>query len=249
MRTLPGLLALVSLLAGWNAAEARSPEHDPSTPQGEATSRPVRTLVVTGGHDYPTSFYTLFEQEGVAWDHAISNEDAFERDLRGRYDVVVLYDMPASLSETGKANFRAFTESGGGVVALHHAIVSYQDWPWYRELIGGQYVDATPGRPGSTYLHDQDLNVRVVTRHPVTEHVTMSRIHDETYKGMAIASTNTVLLETDHATSDGPLAWVSAYAGARVVYIQLGHGPEAHRDPGYRRLVLNAIRWVAHRER
>jgi type 1 glutamine amidotransferase len=54
-----------------------------------------------------------------------------------------------------------------------------------------------------------------------------------------------VLLTTDHPASDAPLAWVSAYPKARVVYVQLGHGSEAHRDPGYRRLVLNAVRWTA----
>jgi type 1 glutamine amidotransferase len=212
-----------------------------------AECRTIRVLVVTGGHDYPTSFYTVFEQEGIAWDHAVTNEDAFRRDLRGRYDVVVLYDMSATLSDGGKANLRAFAESGGGVVVLHHAIVSYQDWPWYRELVGGRYIEAAGGRPGSSYLHDQEIDVAIAARHPVTEGVVLRRIHDETYKGMDIAPGNTVLLTTDHPASDRPLAWVSAYARARVVYVQLGHGAEAHRDPGFRRLVLNAMRWAAER--
>ena len=64
---------------------------------------------------------------------------------------------------------------------------------------------------------------------------------------MWIAPTNTVLLATDHATADGPVAWVSAYKSARVVYIQLGHGTEAHRDAGYRALVRNATMWVSKR--
>ena len=132
---------------------------------------------------------------------------------------------------------------------LHHAIVSYPGWTWYRELLGGQYLQQPAGdRPASTYLHDQDLDVRPVTPHPITRGVTLTRIHDETYKGMSIAPTNIVLLATSHPTSDGPLAWVSAYPRARVVYIQLGHGSEAHRDPGYRALVRNAVRWVARRE-
>ena len=62
-------------------------------------------------------------------------------------------------------------------------------------------------------------------------------------------ATNIVLLATSHPTSDGPIAWVSAYPRARVVYIQLGHGSEAHRDPGYRALVRNAVRWVAGRDK
>jgi type 1 glutamine amidotransferase len=211
-----------------------------------AATTPVRVLVVTGGHEYPTSFYTVFAQDGIAWDHAVSNEEAFRRDLRGRYDVLVLYDMSASLSSTGMAHFRQFVESGGGVVALHHAIVSYPNWPWYRELVGGRYFqEAQGGTPASTYLHDQDLDLRVVTPHAITSGLALGRIHDETYKGMWIASTNTILLATSHPTSDGPVAWISAYSRARVVYIQLGHGSEAHRDGGYRALVRNAVQWVA----
>jgi type 1 glutamine amidotransferase len=212
-----------------------------------ASAPPVRVLVVTGGHEYPTSFYTVFEHPGLAWDHAVSNEDAFRQDLRGRYDVVVLYDMSARLSDGGKGHLRSFVEGGGGVLVLHHAIVSYQDWPWYRECVGGRYVEAGPGGAGSSYLHDQDVEVAIAARHPVTEGVVLPRIRDETYKGLDVAPGNTVLLTTDHPASDRPLAWVSAYSRARVVYIQLGHGAEAHRDPGYRRLVLNAIRWTATR--
>jgi type 1 glutamine amidotransferase len=211
-------------------------------------SAPLRLLVVTGGHDYPTSFYTVFEQDGLAWDHATSNEDAFKKDLRGRYDALVLYDGSSTISPEAQTHFREFVESGGGLVVVHHAIISYQDSDWFRDLVGGRYFLAPQGdHQPSTYLHDVDMNVRVVTPHPITRGVTLTRIHDETYKGMWIAPTSTVLLATDNDTSDGPLAWVSAYKPARVVYIQLGHGTEAHRDAGYRALVRNALLWVSKR--
>ena len=211
-------------------------------------SAPLRLLVVTGGHDYPTSFYTVFEQDGLAWDHATSNEDAFKKDLRGRYDALVLYDGSSTISPEAQTHFREFVESGGGLVVVHHAIISYQDSDWFRDLVGGRYFLAPQGdHQPSTYLHDVDMNVRVVTPHPITRGVTLTRIHDETYKGMWIAPTSTVLLATDNDTSDGPLAWVSAYKPARVVYIQLGHGTEAHRDAGDRALVRNALLWVSKR--
>ena len=79
-----------------------------------AATSPVRVLVVTGGHDYPTSFYSIFEQDGLAWDHAVSNEEAFRRDLRGRYDALVLYDMSASLSPSGMAHFRHSSRAAAG---------------------------------------------------------------------------------------------------------------------------------------
>jgi type 1 glutamine amidotransferase len=209
---------------------------------------PVRVLVVTGGHSYPTSFYTLFEQPGLAWDHAVSSEEAYRRDLRDRYDVLVLHDMPKTLSEGGQRHLRAFAESGKGIVVVHHALVSYPEWDWYRDLIGARYLE-TPsgGLPASTYRHDESMRVAVVRAHAVTAGLSDFVVVDETYKGMWLAPSNTVLLTTDNPTGDPPVAWVSAYDRSRVVTIQLGHGPESHRDASYRRLILNAIRWSAGR--
>ena len=210
------------------------------------TVAPIRLLVVTGGHTYPTAFYTVFEQPGIAWDHAVSSEEAYRGNLRERYDVLVLHDMPKTLSETGQQHLRAFAEAGKGIVVVHHAIVSYPDWDWYRDLIGARYFEQPQGaRPASTYRHDEQMRIAVTARHPVTEGLAPFTVLDETYKDMWLAPTNTVLLTTDNPTGDPPVAWVSAYARSRVVTIQLGHGPESHRDPSFRRLMLNAITWTA----
>ncbi|HNU99585.1 MAG TPA: ThuA domain-containing protein [Verrucomicrobiota bacterium] len=44
------------------------------------------------------------------------------------------------------------------------------------------------------------------------------------------------------------MAWAKTYEAARVVYIQLGHDHLAYENPSFRRLVANAIRWVAKRD-
>ena len=214
----------------------------------QATVPPLRLLVVTGGHDYPTSFYTLFEQPGLTWDHEPTTEAAFRRDLRSRYDVVVLYDMPVTLSAPGRAHLQAFAESGKGIVVMHHALCSHNDWAWYRDLVGARYLTAPQdGRPASTYSHDETIPVAVAGAHPITRGLTFTEIYDETYKGMWIAPTITPLLTTTHPKADPPLAWISAYPSSRVVAIQLGHGRDAHKHPDYRTLVLNAILWSAGR--
>jgi len=235
LRTLVvSLLGAMALAAGAVVAQGRG---------GDAA---VRVLVVTGGHDYPTSFYTVFEQPGLAWDHETTSESAYRRDLRDRYDVVVLYDLSSTLSEPGRANLRAFAESGKGIVVLHHALCSLNDWDWYRDLVGARYfVQAQPGHPLSTYQHDETIPVAMARPHPITRGLDLVEIHDETYHGMWFAPENTVLLTTTHPRSDGPLAWISGYPSSRVVAIQLGHGREAHVHPGYRALVRNAILWSA----
>jgi type 1 glutamine amidotransferase len=217
----------------------------PSASAAEAA--PLRLLVVTGGHDYPTSFYTLFDDPAkFLWDHATSNHQAFQSDLREKYDVLVLYDMSTEISEAEKKNLVDFLESGKGLVVLHHAILDYPQWEWWwRDVVGGKYL-ANPegGMPASTYLHDQEIDVEPALKHPILTGIGRMHLLDETYKGMWISPQVTALLKTHNPTSDPVVAWISPYEKSRVVYIQLGHGEPAHRNPGYRRLVHNAILWA-----
>jgi type 1 glutamine amidotransferase len=211
---------------------------------------PLRLLVVTGGHPYATTFYTVFEgADDLHWDHAVSNHDAFKNDRRKDYDVLVLYDFSQEISDAEKTNLRDFVEAGKGVVVLHHAIADYQDWEWwYKEVVGGKYLMKPFGSmPPSTYLHDQESCVTPVMRHPITAHIGAMHLWDETYKGMWISPDVKVLLRSDAPTSDGPVAWISPYTKSRVVYVQLGHGETAHLYPAYRTLVQDAIRWTGGR--
>jgi len=232
------LLAMVCATTTTNAASAGE----------QGTTPPLRVLVVTGGHGYPTSFYTLFEQPGLVWDHETTNEEAFRRELVSRYDVLVLYDLSRTLSPEGRANLQAFAESGKGILVLHHALCSYNDWAWYRELVGANYLLQPLGdKPVSTYSHDETIPVAVARPHPITSGVAITEVYDEVYKGMWFAPDVTVLLTTSHPKSDPALAWISAYPKSRVIAIQLGHGRETHEHPGYRTLIRNAILWTAGR--
>jgi len=214
--------------------------------RAEAQTQAVRVLVVTGGHDYPTSFYTLFEQPGMVWDHETTAEEAYRRDLRERYDVIVMHDLTKTLSEAARANLKAFAESGKGIVVVHHAICGNNDWDWFRDLVGGRYlIEPQGGKPASTYKHDETIPIAIARPHPITRGVVLTELFDETYKGMWISPQNTVLLTTTHPLADPPLAWISPYQQSRVVTIQLGHSREAHTNPGFRALIRNAILWSA----
>ena len=211
---------------------------------------PVRALVVTGGHDYETSFYSLFEgYQDLVWTHAVTNTEAFKSDIRASYDVLVLYDMSAHLDENGRANLRDFVEGGKGLVVLHHAIADYQDWPWwYEDVVGGRYLlKPNGGMPASTYKHDEEIFVTPAMNHPITAAIGPMHLWDETYKGMWVRPDVKVLLKSDNPTSDPDVAWISPYPKSRVVYIQLGHDHAAHRHPAYRALVHNAILWSSGR--
>jgi len=211
---------------------------------------PVRALLITGGHDHETSFYTLFEgYKDLGRLRVTDSGTAFQSDLRDKYDVLIMYDFSRDLKETSKKNLRDFVESGKGIVVLHHALLNYQEWPWWIEdVVGGSYRLRKDGNiPSSTYKGDQRISVTLEGKHPITKTMEPFEVMDETYKNMWISPKVKPLLTTDNPNSDKLLAWIGPCDTSRVVAIQLGHGPTIFSHPGYRALVHNAILWSAGR--
>ena len=213
------------------------------------TAHPLRVQVVTGGHPYNPEFFELFLNRPDLDVNVTGHPDAYAHDFRNDADVLVLYDLVAEVSDAKRANLRAFVESGHGVVVLHHAIADFNSWSWWCEqVVGGKYLmQPEDGRPASTYKHDEDLYIQPVGLHPITRGIGPMHFRDEVYHGMWISPRVTVLLKTGNPLSDGPVAWISPYDKARVVYIQLGHGRFAHENPDYQELVHRAILWSAGR--
>lgn len=232
----PGFAITFVRGAEWAATgEVRLP---PKFPERSAAN-PLRVQVITGGHTYDPEFYEVFVNRPDLNVTVTGHPDAYVRDLQKEADVLVLYDFIPDISEAKRKNLQAFVESGHGVVVLHHAIADFDSWPWwYEQVVGGKYL------PTSTYKHDEEVYVQTVGQHPVTRDLGPLHFRDETYKGMWISPKVNVLLKTANPTSDGPVAWVSPYDKARVVYIQLGHDRFAHQNPDYQELVHRAILWV-----
>jgi type 1 glutamine amidotransferase len=208
----------------------------------------VKALLITGGHDHDASFYGLFHgYDELDRLPVVTSATAFQRDLRGKYDVVIMYDFSRELDEPAKKNLRDFIEAGGGVVVLHHALLNYQNWAWWDdEVVGGSYRLSREGNtPSSTVRDDQQIDVMPAGDHPVTAGLGPFRIRDEAYKNMRMSPKIRPLLTTDHPACDRNLAWVGPLEGSRVVAIQLGHGPSAFGNPSYRTLVHNAVLWAA----
>jgi len=126
----------------------------------------LKVLLVTGGHDHDVSFYSALDGHDDLDVLVDPHPNAFR--ARVKAQVVVLYDMVPDLEPERRANLQAFVESGGGVVALHHALAGYTGWRWWsEEVVGGRYRhEPEDGHPASSYLHDVDLLVRPRRPHP-----------------------------------------------------------------------------------
>jgi type 1 glutamine amidotransferase len=214
-------------------------------------AKPLRVLAVTSGHSYPVVFYSLLDSlEGVHWTHASSHQEAFGKPLEDRFDAILLHDMHDVTTEQTRQRLTAFVEAGKGVVSLHHAIVNYTDWPWwYREVVGGKYfVKPVDAHAASRYREGVDFLVypaKGKQTHPVLRGVPPLLVHDETYQNMWLSPAIEVLMETDCAENDKPVVYAGPHSKARSIYIQLGHSAQTMENPGFRRLVRNALFWVA----
>jgi uncharacterized protein len=214
---------------------------------GASGADKIRVQVTTGGHHHDISFYSLFEgQDDLAVD-VDAHPSALRRELRNRVDVLVLFDLNDVNDEAQRKNLRDFLEGGGGLVVLHHALADNWQWTWwYEDVVGGRFLMGDEGgRKGSKAHAPVTLDVKPVAKHPVLEGVGAMTLQDEGYKGMWLSPKSTPLLETGSQENDRVVAWIGPWQRSRVVAIQLGHGPETHRSPAYRRLVRNAILWTA----
>lgn len=240
---------IVRLSAGLVMAAAAAGE-----PSGAAGK--IRVLLITGGHAFDRdTFFQVFREAPefhiTHLEHSKGTADAWDRADPGACDVVLLYDMPRTITEPQKAKFLGTFEKGTGLVVTHHALVSFPGWPDYERIIGGRYVSppdkgGAPGAKPSGYEHDIDIPVTVVKPdHPITRGLGDFVIRDEIYWDFRVGADITPLLTTTHPKSGNPLAWHRTEGRSRVAYILFGHGPSAFGDPNYRRLMANALRWAA----
>ena len=130
--------------------------------------------------------------------------------------------------------------------------------------------------PDSGYRHDVEQTISVVDpEHPVCSGLpTAFRVTDEAYLCPVFEDDVVPLLRSDHRFEPAGfwsadlairgrrddaegwthppgsdlVGWATAAGRSPIVYLQFGDGPSAHRDPNVRRLLANAVDWVASAE-
>lgn len=222
---------------------------------GAFSAEKTRAVVVTGGHGFEEQpfkdMFESFQNLDLTFVMLKDESEIFEDISKWPYDVVVLYNMTQAISEKRQRNLIALLDQGVGLVALHHAIGAFADWPEYRKIIGAKYwlkdtVEDGVKHPQCQWKEGVDMKMHVEdASHPIMAAIQNFAIHDETYKGYTLEPDNHLLLSCDETGSQKEVAWTRAYRNAKVCYIQPGHGPATHADPNYRRIVLQAIEWVA----
>jgi type 1 glutamine amidotransferase len=218
-------------------------------------TKPIRILVVTGGHDYNVEqFNKMLGSLGTDIQYLVvelpSAYDMFLPENRDKYDVLVFYHMWQEITEEQAHTLENCISEGKPLVVLHHSICAYDDWPEYTKIIGGKYFHKSMKingveYPPSTYIHDLHFKVKIVDqKNPVTKGLSDFEIFDETYKGFYVSNDVTPLLTTDEPSSSPVIGWTKTYGRARVVTLQSGHDVPTFENHDFRKLLKQAIEWV-----
>jgi len=219
-----------------------------------AQEKKIRVLIVSGGHGFKHQpFYDVFDSiPSITYDTLLQPQAnaLIASPEVNRYDVLVFYDMVDSITREQQESYIRLLKKGAAMLFLHHSLVSYQNWPEFIQILGGQYhthpVVVNGDTLNTSYEHDVSIPVKVENKkHPVTRGISDFEIVDEVYGGVEILLQVKPLLSTTHPKSMRYLAWINHYGKSDVIYIQLGHGPSGYSNPNYRKLVRQAIEWLA----
>lgn len=219
-----------------------------------AWSQPIRIMLVTGGHEYDSlEFFQMFdEMEGLEYEHFVqpkANKKIAE-DLATDFDLIVFYDMWQEINDAEKLAYLKMGEQGKPLLFLHHSLVSYQNWTEFEKIVGGKYVEKAKGiseEDLSTYEHDVWEYCTVENYTPVTVGFRELRFFDEIYGNVRISDEVFPLLRIRHPKSMEYVAWENRYRNSRILYIQPGHDKRTYQEADYRKLLLQAIHYLAKR--
>lgn len=219
------------------------------------SGNPIRVLVITGGHDYnKKEFSSMLRSLEPEITCSIAElpaaYDMFLPVNRDKYDVLVFYHMWQTITSEQAKILSECIKEGKPLVALHHSLCAYDDWPEYWNIIGGKYFHKETSYKGKTfqpcsYIHDIHFNIKIASSdHPVTKGIRDFPVFDETYKGYYVDESVMPLLITDEPSSSPVIGWVKTYGMSRIVVLQSGHDVPTFQNADFRKLLRQSINWV-----
>jgi len=180
--------------------------------------------------------------------------DVFTLDELETFDAIFFSNTNNEAFNTDQQRmaFQAYCRSGKGFGALHSAIGSEREWPWYWSLIGGTFFRHAPF---------QNFSVKVIDpNHPSTiNYPEKFNVTDECYYVKNINPDINVLLAADLTTINDPeleiypsntfyqsfpIAWYHDFEGGRQWYSSLGHSKEIYTQKSFQNHLEGGIKYL-----
>jgi len=158
-------------------------------------------------------------------------------------DVLLPFTRRSMITGDQLERVKAYCLAGKPIVGVRTASHAFQNWlDFDREVLGGNYK--------GHYAQGPETTIRVDAKakdHPILANVKLSKSVGSLYRNTGLASDAQVLMTGSIPDHTEPIAWTRIYKGARIFYTSLGH-PQDFQDENFRRLLANALFWVAGRE-
>ena len=179
------------------------------------------------------------------------------------YDVLILNnstELTNLFDQQQQQTIQNWYQSGGGIVALHAALVRQTEWEWFSEIAGcdfnsdSEFLKATvmvdpvmkdhPTIRGQAdrfeYSADWTNHTRSVTDVPGFK--VLLRVDEKTYEPVRehFKTRGGRAMGEDH-----PVAWLHENGGGRFFYTELGHDIRSLDTPFGRQHITEAIKWAA----
>jgi type 1 glutamine amidotransferase len=147
-----------------------------------------------------------------------------------------------SLSQAGRAAISDYLASGRGLLAIHAAPISFDDWPQWPRLLGIGWRWGVSHHPPCA-----PASMRKAAEHPITADMQPFTVADEIYSALNIEPWMQPVAEARHADMPEwrPVVFAGEHAGCRRAWCGFGHDAASLSNVEHRALIARAARWVA----
>ncbi|CAO3363520.1 ThuA domain-containing protein [Azospirillum palustre] len=226
----------------------------------------VRNLILTGGIGHPFADAAPALEGILAGAGVVSTvTDDIEGGLaaleQGGFDLLTVYALrwrmlgsekyaphrerwAFSLSPDGRRRLWNFVTGGGGLLGLHTALICFDDWPDWTDLLGGAWVWGRSAHPprGPVTLVPTDHP------HPLTAGLPPFTVTDEAYGDFDLAGdVRPLALVAPEGGRAWPALWARDAGLGRVVADTLGHDRASLEHPAHRQILTRAALWACRR--
>ncbi|MEL6898624.1 MAG: ThuA domain-containing protein [Planctomycetota bacterium] len=179
------------------------------------------------------------------------------------YDVLALNnsnELTKILDENQRKRIRDWYRAGGGIVALHAALVHQTQWKWFSDLGGCDFNSDSDFVPAMVTIDASMKDHPTVHGHAARFQYTADWTNHT--RSVSKLPGFKVLLRVDESTfepvrnyfrtrggeamgSDHPVSWLHENDGGRFFYTELGHDVRSLDTKFGRQHIIQAIRWAA----
>jgi type 1 glutamine amidotransferase len=214
-----------------------------------------RILLVTGvgkfpdGHPYGTWHHDHYNQlliddtKEFARIRVTSDLTVLNDDTLKRYDMIINNSLFMQPTASQHKAFFKFIESGKPYFAIHAGHVSFLNNEKYLKMIGGRFINHDDIKTFEVKTCDDWYGWRTESdsyKHPVVKDIDDFKTLDELY----LMQFNTAELEVIARAEYHPIMWTRRWGEGRILCLTLGHGEFSQKNPGFRSLFVNGVKWL-----